>query len=176
MNEIIKKNGIKFGIISGIIGILSVLIPYSLWLELMIKWWYGIGFLVIYFIIGCFLLIDTKKKLDNYISFKDAFTTYFISAVIGILIGLVFNIILFNFIDTEVASQIKDLNIENTVAMMKKFGAPSSSIKETVEKLNDYNQFGIFEQLKGIIWSIIGSTIFGLILAAIFKSKSQQTL
>lgn len=176
MNEIIKKNGIKFGVISGLIGILSMIIPYALDLSLLVQWWYGLSLLVVYFIIGCILLINTRKELNDVLSFKDAFTTYFISAIIGIVIGLVFNIIFFNYIDTEVAQQVKELNIENTVSMMKKFGAPTSSIKETVEKLEDYNQFGVTEQLKGVIWSLIGSTIFGLILAAIFKRKPKEQL
>ncbi|WP_130736717.1 DUF4199 domain-containing protein [Flavobacterium sp. J27] len=174
MNEIIKKNGIKFGIISGVIGILSIIIPYVTDLGLLVKWWYGISILLIYFIVGCFLLINTRKELNDVIAFKDAFLTYIISALIGIAIGVVFNIIFFNYIDTEVAQQVKDLNIENTVAMMKKFGAPTNSIKETVEKLENYNQFGIAEQLKGIIWSLLGSTFFGLILAAIFKRKPKE--
>ena len=42
-------------------------------------------------------------------------------------------------------------------------------IKKAVEKLEDYDQFSTLEQLKGSIWSIVGSAIFGLILAAIFK-------
>ncbi|MBF01687.1 MAG: DUF4199 domain-containing protein [Flavobacterium sp.] len=176
MNEIMKKNGIKFGIISGIIGILSMIIPYVLDLSLLVKWWYGLSILLIYFIIGCILLINTRKELNDILSFKDAFKTYFISALIGIFIGVLFNIIFFNYVDTEVAQQVKELNIENTVAMMKKFGAPTSSIKETVEKLEDYNQFGVVEQLKGIIWSLIGSTIFGLILAAIFKRKPKEQI
>ena len=176
MNEIIKKNGIKFGIISGIIGILSMIIPYVLNLSLLVQWWYGLSILLIYFIIGCILLINTRKELNDVLSFKDAFKTYFISALIGIFIGLVFNIIFFNYVDTEVAHQVKELNIETTVAMMKKFGAPTSSIKEAVEKLEDYNQFGVVEQLKGIIWSLIGSIIFGLILAAIFKRKPKEQI
>ncbi|VXB56356.1 conserved membrane hypothetical protein [Flavobacterium sp. 9AF] len=176
MNEIIKKNAIKYGIISGIIGILSIIIPYVTNLGLLVKWWYGLSLLLIYFIIGCFLLINTRKQLNDVLSFKDGFVTYLISALIGIFIGLLFNILFFNFIDTEVAQQVKELNIENTVTMMKKFGAPTESIKETVEKLENYNQFGITEQLKGIIWSLLGSTIFGLILAAIFKRKPKEQI
>ncbi len=35
--------------------------------------------------------------------------------------------------------------------------------------MKDYNQFSTIEQLKGSIWSIVGSAVFGAILAAIFK-------
>ena len=58
--------------------------------------------------------------------------------------------------------------------MMKKFNAPAEAIKTTVEEMNNTDQFGIVEQLKGSIWSILFSAIFGLILAAIFKSKPKE--
>ena len=61
------------------------------------------------------------------------------------------------------------MTLESTAEMMKNFGAPTSEIKKAVEKLEDYDQFSTLEQLKGSIWSIVGSAIFGLILAAIFK-------
>ena len=102
-------------------------------------------------------------------SFKEGFTTYFISALIGVAISVVFNILLFNFIDPEAAVTLKEMTLQSTAEMMKKFGAPTSEIKKAVEKLESYDQFSALEQLKGSIWSIVGSAVFGLILAAIFK-------
>jgi Na+/H+-dicarboxylate symporter len=89
--------------------------------------------------------------------------------LIGIAISVIFNILLFNFIDPEAAVTLKEMTLESTAEMMKNFGAPTSEIKKAVEKLEDYDQFSTLEQLKGSIWSIVGSAIFGLILAAIFK-------
>ncbi|HLO74722.1 MAG TPA: DUF4199 domain-containing protein [Flavobacterium sp.] len=169
MNEIIKKNGINFGIITGVISVLITSAIYIIDLELMTKWWLGLSILGLYIVIGCILLVKTKKALGGYMSFKEGFTTYFISAVIGIAISVIFNILLYNVIDPEAAIRLKELTLESTVEMMKKFGSPSAAIKETVEKMKDYNQFSAVEQLKGSIWSIVGSAIFGLILAAIFK-------
>ena len=104
-------------------------------------------------------------------TFKDAFTTYFISAVIGIAISVLFNILLFNFIDTEAKDTVQDNLIEFQVNMLKKFNTPTDKIKEAVEKMTEENQFDIVPQLKGSVFSILFSAIFGLILAAIFKSK-----
>lgn len=169
MNEIIKKNGINFGIITGVISVLITTSIYAIDLALMTKWWLGLSILALYIVIGCVLLVRTKKDLGGYMSFKEGFTTYFISALIGIAISVIFNILLFNVIDPDAAIHLKELTLESTVQMMEKFGTPTSAIKETVEKMKDYNQFSTIEQLKGSIWSIVGSAIFGLILAAIFK-------
>ena len=102
-------------------------------------------------------------------TFKEGFTTYFISAVIGIAISVVFNIILYNYIDPEAADTLKQLTMESTANIMKGFGAPASEIKKAIENLQEYEQFSVIEQIKGSAYSIIGSSIFGLILAAIFK-------
>lgn len=169
MNEIIKKNGINFGIITGIVSVLITSSIYIIDLSLMTKWWLAIIILVVYIVIGSVMLSKTKKDLGGFLSFKEGFTTYFISALIGIAISVIFNILLFNVIDPEAAIALKEMTLESTAEMMKKFGAPSSEIKKTIEKLKDYEQFSAIEQLKGSIWSIVGSAIFGLILAAIFK-------
>jgi hypothetical protein len=169
MNEIIKKNGINFGIITGAISVLITSSVYLIDLSLLTKWWLGLSILLIYIAVGCVLLVRTKKDLGGYMSFKEGFTTYFISALIGVAISVVFNILLFNFIDPEAAVTLKEMTLQSTAEMMKKFGAPTSEIKKAVEKLESYDQFSALEQLKGSIWSIVGSAVFGLILAAIFK-------
>ena len=169
MNEIIKKNGISFGIITGVISLLITFSIYIIDLSLMTKWWLALLIMLFYIIIGCVLLIKTKKELGGFMSFKEGFTTYFISAVIGIAISVVFNIILYNYIDPEAADTLKQLTMESTANIMKGFGAPASEIKKAIENLQEYEQFSVIEQIKGSAYSIIGSSIFGLILAAIFK-------
>lgn len=169
MNEIIKKNGISFGVITGVISLLITFSIYMIDLSLMTKWWLALLIMLFYIIIGCILLIKTKKELGGFMTFKKGFTTYFISAVIGIAISVVFNIILYNYIDPEAADTLKQLTMESTANIMKGFGAPASEIKKAIENLQEYEQFSVIEQIKGSAYSIIGSSIFGLILAAIFK-------
>lgn len=171
MNEIIKKNGITFGIITGALSVLITASIYIIDLKLFTAWWVGILSIAIYLGVGIYLLSKTKKELGGIFPFKDAFTTYFISAVIGIIISVTFNIILFNVIDTEAKQTVQDNLIEFQVNMLKKFNTPTEVIKETVEKMTEENQFDVVAQLKGSVFSILFSAIFGLILAAIFKSK-----
>ena len=76
MNEIIKKNGINFGIITGVISVLITSSVYIIDLSLMTKWWLGLSILAIYIVVGCVLLSKTRKDLGGYMSFKEGFTTY----------------------------------------------------------------------------------------------------
>ncbi len=172
MNEIVKKNGIKYGVITGFLSILMTTLIYTIDLNLFTSIPIGLGMIAVYLIIGIVLVSKTKKELNGVISFKDAFTTYFISAVIGIAISVAFNILLFNVVDPEVKETLKELSIKSAVETMEKFGSPSEEISKAVEKLEKTNQFETLELIKGSVFSIVFSAIFGLILASIFKTKT----
>ena len=58
--------------------------------------------------------------------------------------------------------------------MMEKFNTPSSAINEAVKKLQENDQFSVIELLKGSVFSIVFSALFGLLLALIFKSKPTE--
>jgi hypothetical protein len=174
MNEIIKKNGVSFGIITGVVSALITTAIYSIDLNLFTAWWVIILNILVYITIAVVLLSKTKKELKGVFSFKDAFTTYFISAVIGILISVVFNILLFNFIDPSAKESIKEVSIKYAVEMMEKFSTPSSAINEAVKKMQESDPYSPLELLKGSAFTIIFSALFGLLLALIFKSKPSQ--
>ena len=125
MNEIIKKNGISYGIVTGVVGALITTAIYSIDINLFTAWWITLLNVLFYVTIAVLLLSKTKKELNGIFPFKDAFTTYFLSAVIGILISVGFNIILFNFIDPSAKESIKEVSIKYAVEMMEKFNTPS---------------------------------------------------
>lgn len=174
MDAIIKKNAINFGIISGLIGILVTTVMYVVDLKLFVNMWIGFGMLAIWIIIGCVLLSKTKKEKQGILSFKEGFTAYFLSALIGILISTAFNMFLLNFFDTEARDKITEHFIQYNVEMLEKFNAPSDQIAETVSKLKESSQFSVKGQLLGIAQALVGAIIFGLILAAFFKSKPKE--
>jgi len=171
MNEIIKKNGITYGIILGVFSILVTTIIYAVDLSLFTNMWVGIFSLVIMTVIGVVLVSKTKKELKNLITFKEAFTVFFIAGIIGSTISVLFNIVLFNVIDPEVKETIQRLSIESTVQMLEKFGTPSSAINETIEKMQDTDNFSPSSLLMGLVFAFLFDAILGLILALIFRTK-----
>lgn len=174
MNEIIKKNGITYGIVAGVVGALVTATLYAIDLNLFAKWWIGVGTIIIYITIGIVLLAKTKKELKGVFSFKEAFTTYFISGVVATLISVGFSILLFNFIDPSAKDTLNDIVIKSTAETLQKFGTPEAAINEAVKKMQETNPYSTVEQLKGLIFSIAGTAFFGLLLALIFKSKASQ--
>jgi hypothetical protein len=174
INEIIKRNGITFGVLTGILSALITATIYAVDLNLFVSWWIGVISISIYLVLGIVLLSKTKKELKGIFPFKEAFTTYFICAVIAILIGTTFNILLFNVIDPSAQDTLKEITLKNTIAMMEKFNSPPAAINDVISKMKDSNPFSTIELLKGSVSSIVFSSIFGLIIAAFFKSKSQE--
>ena len=123
MNEVLKSNGIKYGIILGGIGILMHLIIYligGLTAEnaitggvIQFVFWLG------YLGVRIFQCINSKKELNNSITFKELFTTLTISITIGIFISQLFTYSLNNFIDTEYGTEMNDfMNKQQVIAMI----------------------------------------------------------
>jgi hypothetical protein len=174
INEIIKKNGITYGVITGVALSLITAFMYAVDIELFIAWWTTLLSLSVFIIVPTILLSTTKKELNGVFTFKEAFTTYFISAVIGVLISVLFKIVLFNFIDPSIKDTLLDLTIKYLMSTSEKFGVPASSLNETIKQLRETDPYSIVEQLKGSVFVIFFCAILGLIMAAIFKSKTSS--
>lgn len=172
INEVVKKNGVTYGIIMGVVFALLTATLYSIDLKLFVSGWIGFVSFAIMLTISILLLLKTKKEINGIFTYKDAFTTYFIAILIGVVISTIFNIVLFNFIDPEAKETVGHLLIKFMTKTLQNFGTPASAINEAISKMKESNPFSIPELLKGFVFSLVGYSILGLILAAIFKSKT----
>ena len=175
MNEIIKKNGINFGIILGVIGITSQMVVYAMGgiskenaiLNSVLQFVFWLAYLITR-IVQC---NKTKKEFNGYISFKDLFTTLTISVLIGILISQFFTFLFNNFIDVEYGIAMNDfMNEQQVIAKnaMKSFMKVSS---EDLKNIAETDNFSILNILQGTLIAFLISSIMNLILAAIFKKN-----
>jgi hypothetical protein len=174
INEIIKKNAITYGILTGIGSVLITTLIYVIDLELFTAWWVSLVSATFYIVLAIILLSKTKKELKDVFTFKDAFTTYFICALIGIIISVSFNIILFNVIDPSAKETIKEMTIKYMITTLQKFNTPAAAINEAIKNLQENDQFSISGLLKGSLTYIVINSIFGLILAAFYKNKQSS--
>lgn len=175
MNEIIKKNGVTFGIILGLFSVLYTTAIYVTDLTLFTSWWLGLVSFAISITIGFVLVSKTKKQLGT-MTFKEGFTVYFLAALIGSFISTMFYYVLFNFIDPQAKETIKEITLKYTAEMMQKFGAPTAQVNEAIQKMAETDNYSLGNLLFGLAIVLVFQAIFGLILAAIFKSKSNQGL
>src|SRR5690606_22568246 len=125
-------------------------------------------------ILGIMAVSKAKSALGGYISFKEAFTTFFLALLIGSILYILFMYILWNFIDPEGANAVVEATIETTVEWLQAAGTPEGDIKEMVEQMRASDNFGLVGQLKALAGSVIIYSIIGLIVAAAMKKNKPE--
>ncbi|ULC58874.1 DUF4199 domain-containing protein [Flaviramulus sp. BrNp1-15] len=172
MEKSIKSLAVNWGLYLGITLVVFTILGYVN-LDLFTKWWFGISMLILIIVFGIISAMKSKGLLGGFISFKNAFTSYFITIALGLAISTVVSIIIFNFIDPEAAITLKEKILDSTVEMMKGFGAPEEAIAEAVEKMEaEDNMFSIGKTLQNFIFQLIGYIIVGLIVALVVKKNN----
>lgn len=171
MEKPVKSIGVTYGVILGIILILFTAVAYAFDLSLLTQWWFGLASFLILLIIGVIAVAKAKKKQTGYYPFKDAFTTFFLTILIGTFLVTAFSIVVFSIFDPEAAKDVTEITIEASRQMMEKFGATEASINEAMAKMEEENQFSITNQLTRFISGLAFYSVLGLIVALIFREK-----
>lgn len=172
MEKSIKSSAINYGLY---LGIALSLITVTIWfvnINLMANMWLGIGILLAVIAFGVVSTAKSKSIMEGFLTFKEAFSAYFITVAVGIIISQVVSFILFNFIDPDAAKEIQQITIDSTINMMEGFGAPAESIAEAVEKIENTDQFSVVSVLKSSAWSLVFQAVIGLIVGLIMKKSN----
>lgn len=169
MEKSLKSSAINFGLYLGLTLASINIILYVIDVKLFNSMWLGISIFISIIIFGIMSVNASKKLLGGYISFKKAFTSYFITVALGLFISTVIYFLIFNVIDTESAQVLAEMQIENQVKMMENFGAPQASIDEAITKLENNDPFSIGNQLLGYAIFLTIMSLVGLIVAGVTK-------
>ena len=175
MEKSLKSIAINYGLYLGVILALFTVIAYAINLELLTNTRYGIAILIVIIGFGIVAIAKTKQAQDSYTTFKEAFTSYFITVLIGLLISTFVSYLLFNIIDTDAANVLKEKTVEKTIQMMESFNTPKEAIAEAVDNIESQNQFGLGNILKGLAGYLAFFSIIGLIVAAAMKKNKPDT-
>jgi hypothetical protein len=168
-----KKTGVTFGLILAAYLVLRTTLIYSIDLTLFVNGWLGFIDFLVALVLTIVAIAKVKKSMGGFISFKEAFSVYFITIAIGLTVYTIYNMILFNVIDPEAKQVVQEHVIESTIGTMQKFGADSAMIKESVTKMRETDSFSIPQQLLGLAITLIVYSIIGLIVAvAMRKNKT----
>jgi hypothetical protein len=171
MEKSLKQTAINYGIYLGLILSSITVVAYAVSLDLFTKWWYGIILLLLVVVVGVISSAKAKGILGGFMSFKQAFSSYFIAVAVGVIISAGVSMLLFNVVDTEAAEIVKEKTIEAQVKMLEGFGAPKQAIDDAVTELRNTNQFSVVSLLKAIAGQLVFFSVIGLIVALIMKKK-----
>ncbi|NRD24002.1 DUF4199 domain-containing protein [Winogradskyella litoriviva] len=170
MEKSFKSSASTYGIYLALILSSFTIIGYAVYLDLFTQWWFGIGQMILVIVIGIISAMKARQLLGGFISFKDAFTAFFITIAIGIVIPAIIGLIIFNFVDTDAAMILQEKIIDNQMSMMKKFGAPQEVMDETIKQIEAQGSFfSISNLLKSIAYQLVGFSVVGLIVALVVK-------
>ncbi len=169
-------HGVKTGgIVGGVMVVISLLL-YIVNPSTFAASWLNLSLLVLSFGIVIYFGLQFRKLVGGYLSFGDAFVHGFISFLIAGFMGTLFNILLFNVIDPDLARLIMDTTIDNTIALFEKLGMTGSQIDETVEKMEKdmIDGFKPLGAIKNYLIVSIFYVIAALISGAIVKKKKPE--
>jgi hypothetical protein len=172
----IKKSAVNYGLILGAVLALMTTLMYVLNTELFTKWWIGILSFLVVIVVAIVSVAKAKGILGGVMSFKEAFTVYFITVAIGSLISTLVGILIFNIIDPDLAAFLQERTLEMTAEFLQKLGTPQAEIDKQMSKMADQDNFAIFSQLKNYVFGLAFMSVIGLLVALIFKTKNPNPL
>jgi hypothetical protein len=163
---------LKWGLIIGLIDIVINLVAYLINRSLLVSFWLGGSVLVVNVVMMVIAVKNRKQQLDGQIQFGEAFLFTFVTALGALFLSLVYNYVLYNFIDTGLTDYIKEQAIEKAQAMMEKFNASAEDIDKAISKMQEEDMSQTPSKiLIGMLWGSLFNAIPSLIIAAIFKTK-----
>lgn len=174
--SIVKKNSINYGVILGIILALTTTLMYVVNTELFTKWWIGIITILIVIVTGIVSTAKSKSLLGGFMSFKEAFSSYFITVAVGLLISTAVGILIFTVLDPDLAEYLNERTLEITREFMEGFGAPEEEINKALADLEGKNNFSLMNQLKSYVFGLAFQAVLGLLVALIFKKKDPNAV
>ena len=178
-NEIsVPQHALKWGLIIGVFGILFGIIIYIIDVSMLGSMKVGIGMMIFSIALVIYAGIQCRKDLGGFMSYKDGWIHGFITLAIAGLLSTLFQILLFNVIDTEAVEIVVREVVGNAEEMMEKFGMPEDQMGEALDKTESdtFDRFKPVGALMGYMWALIVYAILALIAGAISMKKNKDEL
>ncbi|AJA67481.1 DUF4199 domain-containing protein [Myroides odoratimimus] len=173
MKNPVNKVGITFGIILAIYYTLFNSVIFFTDKALFANTFAGFFNMGVMVILGILTIYFARKKAGGYVTFREGFTPFFLMVIIGVTANIIIYNILFNIVDPSAKEEISKSLYDMLIKTLDGSGLPQEQINEQLEKARNINQFAPKSQL--FLWagSVLRNSILGILLAAIFKNKSE---
>ena len=169
------KHALRWALITGGVSMVLTMLLYSIDYTVMIQLKVLFISLAIYFSITVYAGIDYRKSIGGFLGYGKAWQHGFIVLAVSGFVATLFSLVLYNIIDPELPEKLVDASIENTRAIMEKFGTPEDAMDDALEKAreNTAKQFTVSGSLLSYITIAIFSAIMALISALIVENKAE---
>jgi hypothetical protein len=174
MNPIVKKIAINFGLIGALVSIVYHLIAYVIGPHVLVKWWPGTLVLLISIAILIYVVIRAKNELGGYLSFKDGFSTFFLTMFIATSISTLFTITLMNVVDSDYRDKANQITLEFSIDFMDKMNTPEDIIDESIRKHEEVPPYSVKGLFRAFMVTIMLGALLALIVAAFVKKRNPE--
>jgi len=182
MSPLHKKLAIHYGVIGTLFSVLYVLGIYIIDESLFSSQWGGILVLLGTLILFIVAVLQFKKENGGYASFREAFSAFMLPFIFATVLGLVFNLTFYNFVDADLAArnaerqfvQMLEMPEDQRQVAMEYLGVASTD--ELHDKLLNEGEESktVLGQLKGGGIGLVFFAIIGLIVAAVTKKNRPE--
>lgn len=170
--QTLTQHGLKWGLISGLIGIIMYTLVYAINRGYLVSFGVGALMLLVNILLLVYPIYLYRKENGGLLTFKDAFLLSMFIFAGSSLLSTLYQFVLYNVIDPTLPEFIKNSTLEKTAAMMEKFGADQEAMDLTMEELNnqDFN-FSGSRMAQTYFWGLLFGAFISLIVAAIFRKQ-----
>lgn len=175
MKDISKTTGITFGyILAGYYLVVNLIVFFADY-TLFAKPYLGFVNMVMVLVLGVSCIWITKRRLGNLITTKQGFTAFFIMVLIGMFVNQLVQFILFNFVNPEAKVVNNQILVSMAESIARDIDAPAEDIDKQIEYMrsNPNDNFSVKSMLFAFAQSILGASIAGLLIALIFRNKTE---
>lgn len=172
MTDPIKRIGFRNGFILGALLILFSTYLHFYNLELLTNVWLGFITVFVLIVFGIISILQTKEKLGGLITFKEAFSSYFYTILVGNLMNTIYLLVLYLIVlSPETKEIIRQMMIELNIRLMHQGNAPQETIDEAIPVFQKFNPFTVSEVLTSAVKYLLRDCLIGFLVALIFRNK-----
>lgn len=171
MNEVIKNNGVRYGTIAGLISIVYSYVVYAINEDIFLQWYLtlliqmlGIGLCVA-------AIVKSRKMLGGYITFREAFSSFMIGAIVYMFISLAGSTLMFQVIDSDLGERLKEKMMVQLEERFENSNMPEERMNQVLQNMEEQDTFGLATQLKSTLYGIVFMAVIGAISALILKKE-----
>ncbi|MBL6964127.1 MAG: DUF4199 domain-containing protein [Bacteroidetes bacterium] len=173
------KIATKYGLMCGLISVLSATIFYTIGLAFKSQWWINSFANLLIFALIIFLTIvavkEFRRKLDGVITFTEAFSTAISTFIIVALLSSIFNVLLYTVIDKEYAEKVQIAAIERMERQLDKSPIEDAQKDEMIEMVESKDFTYTFPRaIKYFGLTILFYGVISLIIAAAVKKDINE--
>jgi len=174
MEQTTKSAAINYGVYLGAITSLITIIIYGVDIDLFTAPWLGIVLFIVVVAFGAVSALNSRKLLGGFISFKQAFSSYFITIAVGTLMSSIVGIVIFTYIDPEAAIYLNEQVLILTKETMERIGLPQEAIIAAIEEASKKDNFSLGAQTQAFVFRLVFYAVIGLIVGLIVKKTDSK--